>query len=192
MYIESIKFLSISWKRSSLTPLARKKYHVFGEKKHSIFPDNTRKIMSRRGPFWKDHLFNTFEEISYFRAFFWEWSSSIFCLRGKIIFSGKRDIIFPNNKRKTIFQRDFFGKTIFSGRLEKENMVFRVVKSTGTGTNLSTSNLSTLLFKLIKRAGTFFNLSLFNVSTLVFKLAKSTFLMYQHLLHFLNLFLLHN
>lgn len=26
-----------------------------------------------------------------------------------------------------IFQRDFFGKIIFSGRMEKENMVFRVV-----------------------------------------------------------------
>ena len=46
---------------------------------------------------------------------------------GKIIFSGKRNIIFPNNTRKIKFQRDFFGKTIFSGRLQKENMVFRAV-----------------------------------------------------------------
>ena len=43
--------------------------------------------------------------------------------------------------------------------------------STGTGTNLSTSNLSTLLFiKLLKLLGSFFNLS-----TSDFKLAKSTF-----------------
>ena len=44
-----------------------------------------------------------------------------------MIFSGKRNIIFPDNTRKIIFQRDFFGKTIFSEHLEKENMVFRAV-----------------------------------------------------------------
>ena len=33
-------------------------------------------------------------------------------------------------------------------------------KSTGTGTNLSTSNLSTLLFKLLKTLGKFFNVSI--------------------------------
>ena len=44
-------------------------------------------------------------------------------------------------------------------------------KSTGTGTNLSTSNLSTLLFiKLLKLLGSFFNLS-----TSDSKSAKSTF-----------------
>ena len=45
----------------------------------------------------------------------------------------------------------------------------------GTGTNLSTSNLSTLLFKLFKLVGTFFNLSMSNLSTSDFKLAKSVF-----------------
>ena len=48
--------------------------------------------------------------------------------------------------------------------------------STGTGTNLSTSNLFTLLFKLFKAVGTFFNLLIPYLSTLDFKLAKSTFL----------------
>ena len=33
-----------------------------------------------------------------------------------------------------------------------------LLKSTGIGTNLSSSNLSTLLFKLLKLVGTFFNL----------------------------------
>ena len=47
----------------------------------------------------------------------------------KIIFSGKKNITFLDNTRKIIFQLDFFGKTIFSGRLEKENMVFRAVSS---------------------------------------------------------------
>ena len=36
-------------------------------------------------------------------------------------------MIFPDNTRKIIFQCDFFGKTTFSGRREKENMVFRAV-----------------------------------------------------------------
>ena len=44
--------------------------------------------------------------------------------------SGKRNIIFPNNTRKIIFQRNFFGKTVFSGRPEKENVVFHAVIDT--------------------------------------------------------------
>ena len=36
-------------------------------------------------------------------------------------------MIFPDNTGKIIFQRNFFGKNIFSGCLEKENMVFRAV-----------------------------------------------------------------
>ena len=75
----------------------------------------------------KDHLLRTFEENIIFLVFFWERSSFIFCLRGDIIFSGERNIIFPDNTRKIIFQRNFFEKTIFSGCLEKENMVFRAV-----------------------------------------------------------------
>ena len=46
-----------------------------------------------------------------------------------------------------------------------------LLKSTRTGTNLSASNLSTLLFKLLKPLGTFLNLFKSD-----FKLAKSTFL----------------
>ena len=52
-------------------------------------------------------------------------------------------------------------------------------KSMGAGTNLSKSNLSTLLFKLLKLVGTilflFLNLLIFNLCTLDFKLAKLTF-----------------
>ena len=59
--------------------------------------------------------------------FFREILSFIFRLKNKIIFSGKRNIVFPDNTRKILFQCDFFGKTIFSGRLEKENMVFGAV-----------------------------------------------------------------
>ena len=51
-----------------------------------------------------------------------------------------------------------------------------LLKSTGTGNNLSTSNLSILLFKLLKPVGIFSNLLISNLSTSDFKLAKSTFL----------------
>ena len=44
-----------------------------------------------------------------------------------MIFSEKRNIIFPDNTRKIIFHHDFFGKTIFSGRLKKKNLVFRAI-----------------------------------------------------------------
>ena len=64
--------------------------------------------------------------MSYFQIFF-EKDHVSFCVKNKIIFSGKRNIIFPDNTRKIIFQCDFFGKTIFSKHLEKENMVFHAV-----------------------------------------------------------------
>ena len=44
----------------------------------------------------------------------------------------KRNIIFPDNTKQIIFQRNFFGKTIISKHLEKENTVFcavNIVKS---------------------------------------------------------------
>ena len=106
--------------------LPREKISCFREKNTS-FPNNTRKIMCRHSPFWKDHLFRKFEENIIFPCIFKERSSFIFRLRCKIIFSGKRNIIFPDNTRKIIFQCNFFRKTIFSGRLEKENRVFRAV-----------------------------------------------------------------
>ena len=52
-----------------------------------------------------------------------------FSVQGKkIMFSGNRNIILPDNTRKIIFQHNLFGKTIFSGHPEKENLVFCVVK----------------------------------------------------------------
>ena len=51
-----------------------------------------------------------------------------------------------------------------------------LLKSTGTGTYLSTSNVSSLHFRLLKLVGTFFNLSIPNLSTLDFKSTKSNFL----------------
>ena len=51
-----------------------------------------------------------------------------------------------------------------------------LLKSTGTGTNSSTSNLSTLLSILVKLVARFFNLSISNLSILYYKLTKSNFL----------------
>ena len=102
--------------------MPREKISCFLEK-NTIIPDNI-KVMYRRGLFGKTIFSESLKKISYFRVFFWERSSFIFRLRCKIIFSGKRNIIFPDNTRKI----NFFGKTIFSGRLEKENMVFPAVK----------------------------------------------------------------
>ena len=74
---------------------------------------------------FSEHL----KKISYFCVFFLRKTIFYFSSGGKIIFSGKRNVIFPDNTRKIKFQRYFFGKTIFSGCLEKENMVFRAVKA---------------------------------------------------------------
>ena len=56
---------------------------------------------------------NIWRKYHIFMYYFWERSPFIFHLKNKIIFSGKRDTIFPDNTRKIIFQCDFFGKTIF-------------------------------------------------------------------------------
>ena len=95
--------------------------------KNTIFPHNTRKIMCRRVILWKDDIFRRSKENIIFPCIFKERSSFIFRPTRKIIFSGKRNIIFPDNTRNIIFHRNFFGKTIFSGHPEKENMVFRAV-----------------------------------------------------------------
>ena len=125
--IENIMFPRISWEGSSLSHFpSRKKIPCFREK-NTTFPDSARKIMSRCDPSWKDHLFRTFEENIIFLCIFLRKTIFHFPSEGKIIFSGKINIIFPDNTRKIKFQRNFFGKTIFSGRLEKENMVFHAV-----------------------------------------------------------------
>ena len=105
--------------------LPRKKY-VFGEKIPSF-----QIIQERSCPsvalFEKTIFSEGLMKVSYFRSFFLEISSFIFRLMCKIIFSGKRNMIFPDNRRKIIFKRNFFAKTIIPGPLGKENMVFHAV-----------------------------------------------------------------
>ena len=53
--------------------------------------------------------------------------------------------------------------------------LLNLLKSTGTGGNLPTSNLSTLLFELFNLFGKCFILSMSYLSTSVFRLAKFDF-----------------
>ena len=123
-YVQKIS--CISWERSSFIFRPKKKYHVFGERIPSfqIIQEISYScaIVLKRLSFQ-----NIWRKYNISMYFFRERSSFIFCQRNKIIFSGKRNIIFPNNTRKIIFRGNFLWKTIFSGRLEKENMVFHSV-----------------------------------------------------------------
>ena len=62
----------------------------------------------------------------------------------------------------------FFILALYASLLTRLLLLYLLVyfKSTGTGTNLSTSNLSILYFKLLKLVCTFSNLSISNLSTL--------------------------
>ena len=105
-----------------------KKHHIFGKKKCHLSSWYKKDHIPVQF-FWKDHLFRTFEEYIIFHVSFWERLSFIFRLKNNIIFLGKRNIIFPDDTRKIIFQCNFFGKNIFAEHLEKENMVFRVFRT---------------------------------------------------------------
>ena len=104
-----------------------KKYHVFAKtipRSQIVQERSYPSVILFEKTIFSEHL----KKISYFHVIFLRKIIFHFPSGGKIIFLGKRNIIFPDNTRKIIFQRNFFGKTIFSGRLEKENMVFRAVK----------------------------------------------------------------
>ena len=137
-------FFSQGGNATSLTPThIYRKYHIstrflikiiffhfppkekiyFLEKKNTIFPDITKKIMFRRQFFGKTIFSEHLKKISYFQIFFWDRSSFVLCLKNKIIFSGKK-IIFPDNARKIKFQCDFFGKTIFQKIWKKKIWFF--------------------------------------------------------------------
>ena len=90
------------------------------QEKNTIFPENTRKIMSQRDPFEKTIFSESLKKRSYFCVFFWERSSFIFHLRCKIIFSGKINMIFPDNTRKIMFQWDFLERPSFQDVWKKK------------------------------------------------------------------------
>ena len=105
-YIQKVSYFHAFFDKDQLFSFSgKKKYHLSRYYK---------KIVFRREFFGKAIFSENLKKISYFRVFFWERSSFLLCLKNKIIFLGKIKIIFPDNARKIIFQRNFFGKTIFS------------------------------------------------------------------------------
>ena len=102
-------FPCISWEELSFT-FRPEKNIMFSGKKNTFFPDNTRKIVCRRDPSWKDHLFRKFEGNIIFPCIFEERPSFIFRLRCKIIFSRKEILSFP------IMQERLYSSAIFLER----------------------------------------------------------------------------
>ena len=58
---QKMPYFYIFLEKGRLSLSARGKNIMFSGK-NAIFPNNTRKIMCRRSPFWKDHFFRKFEE----------------------------------------------------------------------------------------------------------------------------------
>ena len=140
-YIQKIPYFHAFFDKDHLLSFsAKKKKKIIFSGINTIFLDITKKIVFRREfpekTIFPEHL----KKILYFQVLFWERSSFLLCLKNKIIFSGKRNIIFPDNTRKIIFQCDFFGKTIFSKYLEKENMVFWPVTPSSSVININAIN----------------------------------------------------
>ena len=125
MYTENVIFLCISWERQPLSFSPGKKY-VFGGKIPSF--QIIQKISCAGAALWEKYRISVYffekDHLSFISFIF----SFIYFFQGiRSYFREKRNIIFLDTTSKIIFQRNFFGKIIFSGRLEKENTVFRAV-----------------------------------------------------------------
>ena len=123
---QKISYFHVFLEKSHLSLSAQRK-NMFSGKKLPSFQIIQERSCDSKALFEKTIFSESLKKISYFCVFLWERSSFICRLRCKIIFSGKRNIIFLRNVRKIIFHHNLFGKTIFSGRLEKENVVFCAV-----------------------------------------------------------------
>ena len=66
----------------------------------------------------RNTTFIKIQKTSYFQLFFEKYHLSFSVRKKNIIFSRKRNAIFPHDIRKIKFQRNFFGKTIFSEHLK--------------------------------------------------------------------------
>ena len=85
-----------------------------------------------------------------------------FILALRVVLVAKLVISVPN-----IFSSVFFILALYQSFLTTASFTasLSLLKSTRTGTNLSTYNLPALLFTLFKLVGTFFSLSISNLST---------------------------
>ena len=127
-YLQKIPYFHAFFDKNLLLSFsAQKKNIIFSGKNKYYLSRYYKKDRVQARISWKDHLSRTPEESIIFRGIFLRKIIFRFVSKNKIIFSGKRNIIFPDNTRKIILQCDFFGKTMFSKHLEKENMVFRAL-----------------------------------------------------------------
>ena len=106
----SMHLYHLSSEKCHLSFSVRKKNIIFSGKRNVIFPHDIRKIIFQCNFFGKTIFLEHLKNISYFHLFFWERPSFIFRLKNNIIFSGKRNIIIPDDTGKNIFQCDFFWK----------------------------------------------------------------------------------
>ena len=102
VFLDKDYLLSFSVPRRNIIFLREKKCHLSRYyKKAHIHVQIFRKGLSFRN-IWRKHHIS--------KNFFRERSSSLSLLKNKIIFSGKINIIFPDNTRKIMFQCGFFSE----------------------------------------------------------------------------------
>ena len=116
IYTENIIFPCISWERSSFIFRPKKKYHAFWKK--IPYFQIIQEISYSRAIFFGKTIFSGHLKKIYFYVFFWERSSFIVRLKNNIIFSGKRNIFFPDN----IQQERSYSSAIFLERSSFHNI----------------------------------------------------------------------
>ena len=104
-------FPCTSWERPSFTFYPMKTDHVFGKKYH--LSRLYKKDHVPALPFLEKPSFQRVWRKYHISMYLLRKITFIFCLRCKIIYSGKRIITFPDNISDSMFQCNFFGKTIF-------------------------------------------------------------------------------
>ena len=100
---------------------------IFSRKRNVICPDDTRSIILQCDYFGKTIFSKHLKKISYFYVFFEKDHLSFSTERVRSYFPGKKLLSFLMIQEVSYSSIIFFGKTIFSEHLEKENMVFSVV-----------------------------------------------------------------
>ena len=105
----------------------KRKHHIFRKEKEIPSSQILQKRSYSSAIFSEKTIFSEHLKKTLYFLFFFFLERLSFLFRLKIIFSEKRNMIFPDNTRKIIFQCDIFEKTIFSENLEIEKMVFRAV-----------------------------------------------------------------
>ena len=121
--IQKTSYLHVFCVKDYLSFSLRRKNIIFSGKRNAIFPDDRRKIIFQCNFFRRTIFSEDLKNISYVHVFFWERSPFTFRLE-KNIFSGKRNIIFPDDTRKIIFQYNFFRIIIFKEHLGEKIWFF--------------------------------------------------------------------